>query len=190
MSEDSSSKITQVPKLRKKKDRTIPIIVVIIVIFVASILVPWALLQYSLSLVPPEKTTMQKTPIENGMKYTFIRLSVAPEGGVQWSNVMIQLFDGVNYSVWNPATASLSREPRGQVTEDVGEHPLRSINVSCQVTDLAGNGLVDRGDYFMLTTGSSAPFQPTVMYYVGVYFGSDGGGGRFSYELYNDTFSG
>jgi hypothetical protein len=186
MSEDSSSEITQVPRLRKKKDHTIPIIVVAIVIFVASILVPWAFLQYSLSLIPPDTTTMQKTPIENGMKYTFIRLSVAPEGGVQWSEIRIQLFDGVNYSGWDPTTVALSREPRGQVTEDVGEHPLGSINVSCQVTDLAGNGLVDKRDYFTLTTGSSSPFEPSVLYYVDLYFGSDGG----QYHLYNNTFSG
>lgn len=114
--------------------------------------------------------------------YTFIRLSVTPE--LRWSDLDIELGDGSNYSAWKPSTLALTSASGNQVTEDLGGQSVGSINVSCEATDLEGNGVVDRGDYLVF----KAPFlQGATTYRVELWCYLATGDSGSLYIIYSDA---
>ncbi len=109
-------------------------------------------------------SVLTKSTVSSGLKLTF----AAPMSvDTQWDDITILLSDGTNTVQWSPATASLS----GGIAcmQLLGAEALGSLTVYCNVTDLAGNGYVNQGDYFVLTTGggsfsSVTTYTVTIMY--------------------------
>ena len=108
-------------------------------------------------------SVLMRTTITSGYKFAFLPLSA----DASWSEVTIILSDGSYAAQWNPATGQLV----GDYIEvsELGYRMLGDMAVWCNVTDLAGNGAVNNGDYFTLTTSSfgfesGTTYTVTVMY--------------------------
>lgn len=118
---------------------------------------------------------MSDTPTVDGVKVTF--MSVSEE--VPWSDVTLLLSDNMNFAAWHPVSSDLTGTVFEQ--EDYGSDMLGSLIVSLTVTDLAGNGVVDGGDYFVLT--SSPSFSAVTTYTVTIVWEpSDGNIGMVSFS--------
>lgn len=108
-------------------------------------------------------SALTKSIVSSGVKLTFAPMSV----DTQWDDITILLSDGTNTVQWSPATASLSSGVASM--QLCGAGTLGSLTVYCNVTDLAGNGYVNQGDYIVLTTGggsfsSATTYTVTIMY--------------------------
>ncbi len=116
---------------------------------------------------PTPFAVLSDTPTVGGVKVTFI--SVSEE--VPWSDVALLLSDNLNSASWHPVSSDLT----GAVLEqqDCGSDMLGSLAVSLAVTDLAGNGVVDGGDYFVLAPSPS--FSAATTYTVTVMWEPSGG---------------
>lgn len=103
-------------------------------------------------------SSLTKSTVTSGVKMTFAPLSVE----TQWSDVTILLSDGTNTIQWTTTTTDLDD---GTTTKaEFTVVALGSINVYCNVTDLAGNGYVNQGDYFVLTYGGATAFSSAATY--------------------------
>ncbi|HIH02144.1 TPA: type IV pilin [Thermoplasmata archaeon] len=107
-------------------------------------------------------SSLTKSTVTSGVKMTFAPVSV----DTQWSDVTILLSDGTDTVQWATVTTDLDD---GTTTKDeftVVTLTTASINIYCNVTDLAGNGYVNQGDYFVLTTGGANAFSSATTYTV------------------------
>jgi flagellin-like protein len=108
-------------------------------------------------------SSLTKSTVTSGVKLTFAPVSV----DTQWSDVTILLSDGTNTVQWATVTTDLDD---GTTTKDeFTVVTLGALSVYCNVTDLAGNGYVNQGDYFVLTTGggsfsSATTYTATIMH--------------------------
>ena len=71
------------------------------------------------------------------------------------------LDDGENGVWWSLETMSLDSGVSS--TAEYGGKSLGLLDVYCNVTDIAGNGYINNGDFFTLTTGS-VPFSSVTTY--------------------------
>ena len=95
-------------------------------------------------------TSLSKESITSGWKFKFAPVSV----DTQWSDVTVQLSDGTNTVQWIPATTDLDN---GTTAKSIlGSEDLDGLTVFCNITDLAGNGYVNQGDFLAITTGGTA----------------------------------
>lgn len=104
-----------------------------------------------------------RTTITSGYKFTFTPVTA----DTAWSEVTVILSDGAYSTHWSPVTGQLIGE--GFQVSELGDRMLGLMEVWCNVTDLAGNGAINNGDYFTLTTSSSGfvsgtTYTVTVMY--------------------------
>ena len=65
-----------------------------------------------------------------------------------WSDVRIGLMDSYSWVYWYPTTADLTGTP--PAGHSYGSQTLGSLSVTLNVTDVAGNGWVDMGDYITI----------------------------------------
>lgn len=106
----------------------------------------------------PPVASFTKTSITNGFKFTFTSFSM----DTVWGDIYIVLSDGTNsVSFDNITTESLTTGVT--VLKSFGSRTLDSLTVFINVTDLAGNGYVNQGDSFTLTT-SGGVFSNAVPY--------------------------
>ena len=105
-------------------------------------------------------TSLSKESITSGWKFKFAPVSV----DTQWSDVTVQLTDGSNTVQWTPATTDLDNGTTAKSLE--GIQTLGSLSVFCNVTDLAGNGYVNQGDFLAITTSGATPFSSATTYTV------------------------
>jgi hypothetical protein len=105
-------------------------------------------------------SSLTKSSIANGVKLTFAPFSQ----DTQWSDVTILLSDGTNTVTWSPLTADLAGA--STMTKAYGIRTLGALSVYCNVTDLAGNGYINQGDYFTLKVDSSQSWSSATAYTV------------------------
>lgn len=106
----------------------------------------------------PPVASFTKVSVANGFKFTFTPFSQ----DTVWGDIYIVLSDGTNSAAFdNFTTASFTTG--GPVTKSFGSRSLGSLVVFINVTDLSGNGYVNQGDSFTLTT-SGDEFTNTVTY--------------------------
>jgi len=106
-----------------------------------------------------------RTSVADGYKFTFS----SPSRDVYWSDVTIRLSDGYDFVSWDPVSSDLdggSASTHSYTLEALGE----DLQVWLNVTDNAGNGLIDNGDYFTLTAGGGTDFVWGVAYEVMVIY--------------------
>ena len=111
------------------------------------------------SNIPPVGEIMSDTTT-NGMMFTFTQLS----RDTTWGEIVIVFSDGTNVTTFrNVSTDALhTGDP---VTVQIGANPLGLLTVYLNITDMVGNGYVNGGDYFTLTT-SGGSFSNIVTYEV------------------------
>ncbi len=80
----------------------------------------------------------------SGKVFTIARM----EGEVHWSDATIFMYNSTDFAQWHPTTEELWQGPYSE--HDLGERPFGPGLVYCSVTDLEGNGFLDRGDFFTL----------------------------------------
>jgi hypothetical protein len=107
-------------------------------------------------------SSITKSSVTFGVKYTFAPMSK----DTPWSDVTILIQDqSGNPATWSPVTSDLdnattSKKPFAAVA-------LGTItSVWCNVTDLAGNGYVNQGDFVTFQTGSVSIFSSSITYTV------------------------
>jgi len=139
-----------------KSGMSVAMIVVVVVVAFVLITVVLAAVLYVMVLGFGTDTTttptssLTKSTVSSGVKLTFAPVSA----DMQWSDVTIRLSDGTNWIHWTPATSSLDNATTSK--QVLGVMTLGSLSVFCNITDLAGNGYVNQGDYFALTTGGGS----------------------------------
>ncbi len=82
-----------------------------------------------------------------------------------WDDFTIQLRDPSNITVsWTPLSSRLDKGITCNYTD--GPKALGSLSVSCNITDLVGNGCVDQMDFFTLIPGPDQAFAAGMSYTV------------------------
>ncbi len=87
---------------------------------------------------------------------------------VSWDELRFILTDGTNESAIEPAADSLRGVSGSPVT--LGTFALGSLSVLCNVTDLNGDGLVNRGDSVTLVALGPEGFLPSEVYQLSVVY--------------------
>lgn len=137
------------------------IVGILIIVGVATVLYVLTLGHVFVTPGPPT-SSLTKTTVDYGVKLTFASIS----DNTPWSEVTIVLQGSNGNAVsWSPMTADLDGGSPTQ--KSFAPVALGSIaNVWCNVTDLAGNGNVNRGDCLTLATSSAASFSASTTYTV------------------------
>ena len=152
-----------------KSGMSIAMIVVVVVIAFTLITVILAAVLYVMVLgfggtsAQTPESFLTKSTVSSGLELSFGPVSA----DMQWSDVTILLSDGTSTVHWSPATTSLDNATTSK--QLLWACTLGSLTVYCNVTDLAGNGYVNQGDYFALTTGGGSfsvatTYTCTIMY--------------------------
>jgi len=129
------------------------------------------------SNIPPVGDVVMDN-VPSGMKFTFTPFS----RDVVWADIAILISDGTNMTLFNNITTSVlhTGDP---VTAQFGSLPLASLTVFLNVSDMTGNGHVNGGDSFTLTSGGGR-FANNITYEVSIiYKPSDS-------VIVSDTFQG
>lgn len=113
------------------------------------------------SVVTPT-TSLTRMTVTDGYKFTFLPVN----GDVAWSDVSIVLSDEWNAVYWSPSSGDL--DDSTPIVHDYGALVLAPVTVSLSILDIAGNGRIDMGDSFTLT--SSPSFSVTTSYTVKVIY--------------------
>lgn len=95
--------------------------------------------------------------------YRFAFTPFIPE--TSWSEVYVMLFAGNELVVFDNLTTAGLVSHSAPITENLGGRTLGNMTVFMNVTDLVGNGRIDQGDSFTLTT-SGGVFSTKVDYEV------------------------
>ena len=110
-----------------------------------------------------------KESVENGLRFKFTPFSKE----TSWSDISIVLTAGSVSVAFTNITAEDLLSESGFVTAGFGSRDLGSLTVFMNATDLAGNGQVNQGDSFTLTTGGGT-FSNNVTYEVFVMYDPNG----------------
>lgn len=86
-----------------------------------------------------------------------------------WDDFTVQLQDQSGATaIWAPLTSKLDNGTTSNYID--GPKALGSLAVSCNITDLAGNGRVDRMDFFTLIPGADQAFSSGTTYTVTIMY--------------------
>jgi flagellin-like protein len=109
------------------------------------------------SNIPPVGDFTMDT-MSDGMKFTFTQFS----RDTVWGDISIIFSDGTNITTYNNITtaAMATGDP---VVVQFGSHVVGPLTVFLNITDMVGNGYVNGGDFFTLTT-SGGNFSNIVTY--------------------------
>lgn len=147
-------------------------IVSVVISFAAAVILYLAVLNFGgyhdvTDWTPTSSLTMTLT--DSGYRFSFAAMD--PE--TFWSDIAIILSDGDDSVDWSPSTFDLVGQ--GSEGSALGSESLGWAVVWCNVTDLAGNGLIDAGDSFTLETSSDQGFAGGTTYIVTVMHEPTGG---------------
>jgi hypothetical protein len=121
-------------------------------------------------------SALNAEPDGAGMRFTFDNVSryfmgEETSADFSWGYSTIVLLDGTSGISWsnisNPALTSIAASP--MVWHYGSAKTLSSVSVWLNVTDIGGNGRVDRGDFFVIEPAGAA-FAPGVLYEVCVLY--------------------
>jgi hypothetical protein len=110
-------------------------------------------------------------PAHTGFNQTYLPMST------RWDDVGIELRDGNKTVTWSPSGSLLRTGAR--CTQSFASVDLSNITIYCNITDLDGNGYLNRGDEFSIRTAGPDRFLQSEDYTL-----------RVIYEPYDgDVFS-
>jgi hypothetical protein len=102
---------------------------------------------------------LARTSVADGYMFTFS----APSRDIYWSDVTIRLSDYYDFVSWDPLSSDLDGGFASTMVYSV-KTLGGDLQVVLNVTDAAGNGMIDSGDYFTLTAGGGTEFSSGVEY--------------------------
>lgn len=120
--------------------------------------------------------TLARSIITNGVKFTFVSVS---SSSLYWADVTILLTDGLEVVSWSPHATDLDSGFDSEL--HFPAESLYTVNVTCTIHDLAGNGLVNGGDYFTLTTNGGPTFSSGTYYTITIVYDPTGDSMTSSY---------
>jgi FlaG/FlaF family flagellin (archaellin) len=120
----------------------------------------------------PSVLVLDKSSVPNGYK---VQLTEAT-ADVKWGDIIIQLNEGPNTTSWtNLTTADLVSSTSPTMWHHGSPLHLDNLSVFLNITDLSGNGKIDRGDSLTFTTCSSPTFVTTLTYTLTLVYKPTGG---------------
>ncbi|MCJ2532836.1 MAG: type IV pilin [Candidatus Thermoplasmatota archaeon] len=168
--------------IRKDAEGVSPVIATILMVAITVVLAAVLyvmVLGFGTDTTTTPTSSITKTTVSSGVKLTFAPVSV----DTQWDDITILLSDGTNTIQWTPATANLDNTTTAKELLGTGTGLLGSLAVYCNVTDLAGNGYVNQGDYFTLISGGGS-FSTATTYTATIIHAPSAG------EMCHQTFQG
>jgi flagellin-like protein len=151
--------------IRKDAEAVSPVIATILMVAITVVLAAVLyvmVLGFGGTSTQTPTSSITKSSVTYGVKYTFAPMSK----DTPWSDVTILLQDASgNTATWSPVTTDLDNGT-------TAKKPFTAValgtitNVWCNVTDLAGNGYVNQGDFVTFQTGSANTFSSAITYTV------------------------
>lgn len=155
------------------------VVTIVVVVFVAIILITVVLAAVLYIMVlgfgssqqmTTPSATYDKSPIANGVEINIMAITKTDVG---WGDIDLLLNDGTYFADWHPLTTNL--DGGSAISSNLSTQSLGSLTVCCVVFDIAGNGVVNSGDYFELYTYDGAlTFASTTWYTVVLVYGPTG----------------
>lgn len=151
---------------RHKEDTNILVIVVLVVAILVLLPVFLAMILYVgvLEFGSDQRTTPQALltaqTVTWGKKFSVVSITTT----TSWNDVEIAISEDDVSAVWSPLSTSLAGG--ATAVASLGQRTLGTLTLWCNVTDLAGNGMIDVGDSFTMTTVGSATFSASTAYTV------------------------
>lgn len=148
----------------RRTERSMSVIIVAIVIaIILSQLLIYAIFYFQIANIgngnPPEPAvSFYLENAKNDVKCTFTFV----KGDMGWSDITIKLDDRTNRTFWLPSSHDFVGAPYAKAAyppQTMGE-----LTLWLNITDLEGNGKVNSGDYFVISTASSPTFSPHMFY--------------------------
>lgn len=142
------------PKPRSGRRWVVVLTIVVVSLIVASVIVYSAILVLftgfgSGPFIDPV-LPMQHYLLEDGFD-CILGECVANDASLSWSDFRIELTDGRNHAAWNTSAQDLDS---GTMTRyNYGPSSLGTLTVFLNVTDVAGNGVIDQRDKLEITFG-------------------------------------
>jgi len=152
--------------IRKDAEAVSPVIATILMVAITVVLAAVLyvmVLGFGGTSTQTPTSSVTKSTITFGVKWTFAPFSK----DTAWSDVSVILSDdkGNTATAWKPATTNLNNGTTAKWNG--GSKALGTItNVWLNITDLAGNGYVNQGDFVTLTTLSANTFSSSTTYTV------------------------
>lgn len=109
--------------------------------------------------------SLSRNTVTYGVKFTFVSVSTS---SLYWADVTIVLTDGIESASWSPTGTGLDSGIQSVV--QLSSESLGALVVTCAIGDMAGNGFVNGGDYFALTTDVSSMFSSSTTYTVTIIY--------------------
>ncbi len=151
--------------IRKDAEAVSPVIATILMVAITVVLAAVLyvmVLGFGGTSTQTPTSSLTKTTVSGGDKMTFAPMSK----DTQWDDVSILLSDGTNTKSWTPATADLDNGTTAKWNSIAAAVNLGTLKVNISITDLAGNGYVNQGDFFTLTLGTGQAFSSATTYTV------------------------
>lgn len=138
----------------------------LLVTVLSAILIALSVVLYAMQQGPEPAVDFRDTIIEaqttDGYRFYLVNI----HENVCWDDVTLSLTDGTNSANWLNVTA----DELNDVTNDFknfGSQTLGSLSVTLMITDVEGNGKLDKGDYIDLTAHSfveTTDYKLTIIY--------------------------
>lgn len=161
----------QVPQQVKNREgmsvvKIILIVIVVLVVVTAafSALLYYLVLGFGSHSAETPYLILTKTRVTSGFEFTFS----PPTSETRWNDITIVLAEGGYETSW--ATHTNDLDDGVATTAEYGPRTLGALTVYCNVTDIGGNGYLNGGDHFVLTTGGEMTFSTTISYYISIVF--------------------
>jgi flagellin-like protein len=151
--------------IRKDAEAVSPVIATILMVAITVVLAAVLyvmVLGFGGTSAQTPTSSITKVTVTNGVKYTFAPMSK----DTPWGDVTVQLTDGTYTLVWSPTTAQLTDATPPGIRNDAAGQALGTLSVYLNITDLAGNGYVNQGDYVIFQTSGASTFSASVTYTV------------------------
>jgi predicted nucleic acid-binding Zn ribbon protein len=160
----------QVTPAPKKNDKVLWIVVIVVLVVVlAPIILATVLYFMVLGFGAPSSTpginVLQKSAFGSGYKIAF----TAPTAEVTWTDVAIRLSVGMDMAVWTTMTTKALTSANPPAVWNGPTKTIGDLTVYLNITDLAGNGRMNNGDYITLQVGDGV-FSPGSIYTLSVLY--------------------
>jgi len=141
---------------------------VIVVPIIASAMLYYMVLGFGGTDNQTPTAQLYKTTTQAGLRFSLSMITKE----IPWGDVSILLQSGTIADTWRPTTAGLTGMP-GKMLPGYAQPIDSGRYVYCNVTDIAGDGQVDSGDFISLEPG--AAFSAYSLYTLTLLHGPTGG---------------
>jgi len=107
----------------------------------------------------PAVQVLRMSSVADGYRFAF----TATTSEVRWTDVTFQLDTDSGVMEWDGATTEALTSSVAPATQTLGVRSTGSLSLLLSVTDLAGNGRMDLGDYITVTA-TVGSFSPATSY--------------------------